>query len=156
DALWIAWLTFDLGTQTAFVKYFAEHRVAEPSRALADVQFYVWWQVFARLAEATVLVATALGYVPYSRYALYAPFVAIYGLCHLPAISGLGKLMCRALQRFDYYNLLDMAEYRLLVFVVPIPFVLAGRAWGLGHPAFGEAFGAALGLGCGQLATNLI
>ena len=32
DALYILWMTFDLGTQTAFVKYFAEHR-ANPSPA---------------------------------------------------------------------------------------------------------------------------
>src|SRR5262249_44810899 len=58
--------------------------------------------------------------------------------------------------RFDYFNLLDMAEYRLLRFVAPIGFVLLGRAWGRAHPIYGEAFGAALGLGLGQLATNLI
>jgi O-antigen/teichoic acid export membrane protein len=155
EALWVAWLTFDLGTQTAFVKYFAEHRLARPDDALADVQFYLWWQIFARLAEASLLCAVAIGYLPWTPLAMYAPFVALYGACYVPAVSGVGKLMCQALQRFDYQNLLDMAEYRALVFIVPIPFVLAGRAWGVAHPTFGEAFGAALGLGVGQLATNL-
>jgi O-antigen/teichoic acid export membrane protein len=156
DVLWIAWLTFDFGTQTAFVKYFAEHRATAPEEALRDVQFYVWWQVFARLAEASLLVAAAVGWMPLSKYALWAPFVALYGLCALPAVSGFGKLMCQALQRFDYFNLLDMAEYRILNFLVPVPFVLLGRSWGAAHPIYGEAFGAALGLGAGQLATNLI
>jgi O-antigen/teichoic acid export membrane protein len=156
DALWIAWMTFDLGTQTAFVKYFAEHRATDQKTALADVQFYVWWQVFARLFEISLLLAMAVGVLPYSRYAIYAPFVALYAACYVPAVSGLGKLMCQALQRFDYFNLLDMIEYRLLVFIVPIPLVLAGRAWGIAHPIYGEAFGAAVGLGLGQLATNVI
>ncbi len=156
DAMYLAWLTFDMGTQTAFVKYFAEHRVSRPEDALADVQFYVWWQIFARLVEATVLCALCLGVLPVTRYALYAPFVVLYSACFLPSVSGLGKLMCQALQRSDYFNLLDMAEYKILVFVVPIPMVLLGRWWGAAHPAFGEAFGAAIGLGLGQLATNLI
>ena len=155
DALWIAWATFDMGTQYAFVKYFAEYRVTNPGQALCDVQFYVWWQVFARLAEASVLAAVAVGYLPWSPYAIYAPFVLLYGACYSMGVSGIGKLMCQALQRFDYYNLLDMAEYRLLVFVIPIPFVLLGRAWGAAHPMYGEAFGAAMGLGLGQLGTNL-
>jgi O-antigen/teichoic acid export membrane protein len=156
DALWIAWLTFDLGTQTAFVKYFAEHRVAHPKDALADVQFYVWWQIFARAAEVTVLCGLALGWLPWSRYAIYAPFVAMYGAAASVGVFGVGKLVCQAIQRFDYFNLLDMAEFKLLYFVVPIPFVLAGRAWGAAHPMYGEAFGAALGLGLGQLGTNLV
>jgi O-antigen/teichoic acid export membrane protein len=156
DALWIAWLTFDLGTQTAFVKYFAEHRVSRPADALADVQFYVWWQIFARLLEAAVLCGAAVGILPHSQYALYAPFVALYSICYLPAVSGVGKLLCQALQRSDYYNLLDLLEYRLLVFIIPIPVVLACRAWGAAHPMYGEAFGAAIGLGLAQLATNLV
>jgi O-antigen/teichoic acid export membrane protein len=156
EALWLAWLTFDLGTQYAFVKYFAEHRVSRPEQALCDVQFYVWWQVFARLAEASLLAAVAIGWLPWTPIAIYAPFVAIYGACYSMGMSGVGKLLCQALQRFDYYNLLDMAEYRLLVFVLPIPAVLFGRAWGLAHPIYGEAFGAAVGLGVGQLATNLV
>src|SRR5207249_721007 len=41
-------------------------------------------------------------------------------------------------------------------FVAPIAFVLVGRAWGRAHPIYGEAFGAAIGLGVGQLANNLM
>lgn len=156
EFLWIVWLTFDLGTQTAFVKYFAEHRVTDPAAALKDVQFYVWWQVFSRLTEVTLLGALSIGWLPYSRYALYAPFVMLYGACYLPSVAGLGRFLCQALQRFDFYNLLDIAESRILVFVVPVPFILLGRSWGAHHPVYGEVFGAALGLGLGQLATNVI
>lgn len=164
DGLWrdlvgmlmILWLTFDLGTQTAMVKYFAEHRVASPLEALRDLQFYVWFQLFSRLVEASFLVALALGYVPYSIYAMYGPLVLLYAAYCLPSVSGLGKLVCQALQRFDYQNLLDLAEQRLLVFLVPVPFVLGFRAWGRGQPDFGEAYGAAIGLAVGTIATQLI
>lgn len=160
DALYIVWMTFDLGTQTAFVKYFAEHRAspdpATRQRALSDVQFYIWFQVFSRLVEATGLVALALGYLPMSSYALYAPLVVLYAATCQPAFPAIGKFLCQATQRFDYYNLLDFLESRLLSFLVPVPFILAGRAWGQAHPAFGEAYGAAIGMGLGGLANSLV
>ena len=164
DGLWrdlvgmlmILWLTFDLGTQTAMVKYFAEHRVVSPKDALRDVQFYVWFQLFSRLIEASFLVALVLGYLPYSTYAMYTPLVLLYAAYCLPSVTVLGKLVCQALQRFDYQNLLDLVEQRLLVFIVPIPFVFAFRAWGRGRPDFGEAYGAAIGLGVGTVATQLV
>lgn len=155
DALYIVWMTFDMGTQTAFVKYFAEHRIKEPERAVHDVQFYVWFQIFSRLVQATLLVAFALGYMPGSAYALYAPFVLLYAAVSQPAFPAVGKFLCQAIQRFDYYNLLDFLESRLLGFLVPLPFILLGRAWGRQNPEFGEAYGAALGMGIGGLATAL-
>ncbi len=155
DTLFLVWLTFDLGTQTAMVKYFAEHRATDPTAALHDVQFYLWYQLLSRLAEATLLTLLALGVLPYSSYALYAPMLLLYSVGCLVSFAGIGKLVSQALQRFDYQNLLDLLESRLLVFLVPIPFVLWGRAWGLRHPDFGEVYGAALGLGVGQLFTQL-
>lgn len=159
DLVWmlmILWLTFDLGTQTAMVKYFAEHRLTSPLEALRDVQFYIWFQLLSRLLEATLLVILVLFYLPYSLYAMYTPLVLLYALYCLPCVSGLGKLVCQALQRFDYQNLLDLAEGRLLVFLVPVPFVLIFRAWGRTHPDFGESYGAAIGLAVGTVATQLI
>lgn len=159
DALFILWMTFDLGTQTAFVKYFAEHRASPDAtvqeRALSDVQFYIWFQIFSRLLEATLLVGLAVGYLPLSSYAIYAPLVLLYaGTCQ-PAFPAVGKFLCQAMQRFDIYNLLDFLESRLLSFLVPVPFILFFRAYGKAHPALGEAYGAALGMGIGGFATSL-
>ena len=78
DTLFIVWLTFDMGTQTALVKYFAEHRPAAPQEALKDVQFYVWWQIMARTVEATLLIGVALRILPHTSYAIYAPFTLLY------------------------------------------------------------------------------
>lgn len=156
DALFILWLTFDFGTQTAFVKYFAEHRVSHPEAALRDVQFYIWFQVFSRLVEMSLLLAFALGYLPGSTYAIYAPVVLVYTAICQPAFPAVAKFLCQAIQRFDYYNLLDFLEQRLLCFIVPMPLILLGRSWGRLHPEFGEAYGAAFGLGVGQLANGLV
>ncbi len=156
DTLFILWLTFDMGTQTAVVKYFAEHRVERPEDALKDLQFYVFWQIASRTVEATLLFAVALRVLPFTSYALYAPFTLLYALSQLPAITSIPKLLCQAMQRFDYQNLLDFSETRILSFVAPIPFILLGRKWGLEHPQYGEAFGAAIGMGVGGLVTQLV
>lgn len=156
EALFIVWLTFDLGTQTAFVKYFAQHRSTDARRALADVQFYIWFQVFSRLIEMTLLFALVLGYLPRSSYALYTPLLLLYAATCQPAFPAVGKFLCQAAQRFDYYNLLDFLESRILSFLVPIPFVLLGRWWGLGHADYGEAYGAAFGMGIGGAVCSLL
>src|SRR5262249_8342177 len=104
----------------------------------------------------TLLCGIAIGWLPFSRYAIYAPFVALYGSCFIPAMSGIGKLMCQALQRFDYQNLLDMAEWRGVAVSVAPSRLLCAAAWGAAHPIYGEAFGAALGLGLGELTKNLV
>lgn len=156
DTLFIVWLTFDMGTQTAFVKYFAEHRPKQPEEALKDVQFYVWWQLCARTVEASLLILVALRLLPASSYAMYAPFALLYAVTAIPPITSLPKLLCQAMQRFDYQNLLDFSEARVLGFVVPIPFILLGRKWGLLHPQYGEAFGAAIGMGIGSLANQAV
>lgn len=153
--LFIAWLTFDMGTQTAVVKYFAEHRALKPEEALKDIQFYVFWQIAARSVEATVLFAVALRVIPWTTYVVYAPFVLLYALVQLPSIASVPKLLCQGLQRFDYQNLLDVAETRVLCFLAPIPFILLGRSLGKGLPQYGEAFGAAIGMGIGSLFTQL-
>ncbi len=155
DTLFIVWLTFDMGTQTAVVKYFAEHRVERPEDALKDVQFYIFWQIASRTVEASLLIAVALRVLPFTSYALYAPFTLLFALSQLPAITSIPKLLCQAMQRFDYQNLLDFSEARILSFLAPIPFIFLGRKWGLEHPQYGEAFGAALGMGIGGLFTQL-
>lgn len=155
DSLIVVAALFECGTNVASMKFFAEHRVARPHEALADIQFYVWWALFQRLAQATLLGLAAVWWLPSTQLAIYAPFVALFGFNGLPAIFQLGKNLCAALQRFDYQNILDILEQRLFFYLVPIPCILAGRAWGAAHPAYGEAFGAALGLGFGTLASNL-
>lgn len=155
DTLLVFASLFEFGTNLSIQKYFAEHRALDKREALKDVQFYTWWALFQRLLQATLLIGMAVSVLPYSQYAIYAPFVTLFGIKGMPALFQLGKIVCAGLQRFDYLNLLDMLEQRLLMFLIPIPFVLVGRQWGVAHPQFGEAFGAALGLGIGHMASQV-
>ncbi|HEY3355272.1 MAG TPA: hypothetical protein VGQ83_18625 [Polyangia bacterium] len=156
EAAFFFWALFDMGTQTAFVKYFAEFRAKDAREAVRCVQFYFWWQVFSRLAQLTVVCAIA-AYLPRTQYALFAHFLALYGLVQLPGLFVGVKFVIQAVQRFDLQLTLDLVEQRLAMYLVPIPFVFLFRAWGRAHPEYGEAFGAALGLAMGpQLAAILV
>jgi O-antigen/teichoic acid export membrane protein len=149
-------LFFEMGTNDASVKYFAEDRVARPDDALANFQFYVWWSFFQRLLQATLMGAAAIFWLPHSRdLAMFSIFVLLFAFKGLPSIAPLGRFVLSGIQRFDAQNVLELVESKILKYLAPIPFVLAGRAWGAGHPAYGEIFGAALGLAVGYLAMTL-
>jgi O-antigen/teichoic acid export membrane protein len=149
------WALFDMGTQTAFVKYFAEYRSSDAREAVRCVQFYFWWQVFSRLAQLTMVCGIA-AYLPRTQYALFAHFLAVYGLVQLPGLVVGVKFVIQAVQRFDLQLALDLVEQRLAMYLVPIPFVFLFRMWGRANPEYGEAFGAAVGLAMGPQAAALL
>lgn len=156
DALIMVSVLCDFGTGTTSMKYFAENRVSRPATALGDLQFWLWWQIMQRCVQVTVLGAAALFWLPGTDYAVYAPFVGLFGLKGVTqALFVVGKQVCGSLQRFDYSSILDTAEGRVFQFLVPIPFVLIGRQWGADDAVYGEIYGAAVGLAVGHMASNL-
>ena len=157
QTLIIVALLFEMGTNDASVKYFAEDRVARPADALANFQFYVWWAFFQRLLQTTLVGAAAIFLVPHWRdYAIFSIFALLFAFKGLPSIAPLGRFVATGLQRFDVQSILDLIESKILRYLAPIPFVLAGRAWGAGNPLYGEVFGAAIGLAFGYLVMTLL
>lgn len=156
QTLIIVALLFEMGTNDAAVKYFSEDRVARPADALANFQFYIWWAFFQRLAQTTLIGAAAIFLVPHWQdYAIFSLFALLFAFKGLPSIAPLGRFVAQGLQRFDVQSLLDLLESKILRYLAPIPFVLLGRSWGAAHPAYGEIFGAAIGLALGYLAMTL-
>ena len=157
QTLIIVALLFEMGTNDASVKYFAEDRVARPADALANFQFYVWWAFFQRLMQTTLIGAAAIFLIPHWRdYAVFSIFALLFAFKGLPSIAPLGRFVASGLQRFDVQSILDLIESKILRYLAPIPFVLAGRAWGAGRPEYGEIYGAAIGLALGYLAMTLL
>jgi O-antigen/teichoic acid export membrane protein len=155
EFFWWVWILFDLGTSTAFVKQFAELRVRNPQRALAAMQAYNWWQIFTGALQLTLIGLLGAYVVPHTRYALMAHLVAVAGVGQWPGVFGSIAYFFQATQRYDYYQTVDLLQNRLLVVVLPIPFILVGRAWGLHQLEYGEAYGAVLGMAAGGYAVSL-
>lgn len=151
----LAFFLFDFATGTAFARFFAANRLTDPGRSLGFAQLFVWWQILSGLLQVTgVALLVLAGPLPSSTYALYGFLVLLHGLVQYPGAFGAPVHLLQGAQRFDYSSIADILEKRVLGVVLPIPFVLLGRAWGAAHPLYGEAFGAIVGLGVGAYVTQ--
>lgn len=149
ETLQVFWFIFDAGTFVAFVKYFAEFRIKEPQEALRSAQFFVWWQILTGLVQVSFAILAAVVILPNTQYGYTSSFVILVALGQYPGFFGVITFFFQAYQRFDYNIGLDFLSEYLLRFLLMIPFVLWLRKWGAANPQYGEAFGAALGMGIG-------
>jgi O-antigen/teichoic acid export membrane protein len=156
EVLQVAWFVFDAGTFVAFVKYFAEYRVKDPAEAVRSVQFFVWWQILTGLVQVTLSVLVAVLVLPHTRYGFSSNFVILIALSQYPGFFSVVTFFFQASQRFDYNIGLDLLSDWVLRFGLQIPCVLLFRAWGAANPEYGEAFGAAVGIGVGYYVSTII
>ncbi len=156
EALQVAWFLFDAGTYVAFVKYFAEYRRKDPEEAVRSAQFFAWWQILTGLVQVTAASIVAVVFLPHTRYGFSSTFVILVALGQYPGIFGLLNFFFQAYQRFDYNVALDLLSDWVLRFGLQIPFVLLFRSWGAANPEYGEAFGAAIGIGCGFYFSQVV
>jgi O-antigen/teichoic acid export membrane protein len=156
EALQIAWFLFDAGTFVAFVKYFAEYRLKDPAESLRSTQFFVWWQMLTGLMQVTLASLVAVLVLPHTRYGFSSSFVILIALSQYPGFFGVVTFFFQAYQRFDYNIALDLLADWVLRFALQIPCVLWFRAWGVANPEYGEAFGAAIGIGVGYYASTIV
>lgn len=156
EALQMVWFLFDAGTFVAFVKYFAEYRVKDPKEALRSAQFFVWWQILTGLVQVTLACVASIVILPNTRYGYTSSFVMLVALGQYPGFFGVITFFFQAYQRFDYNIGLDLLSDWILRFALMIPFVLLFRRWGAANPQYGEAFGAAVGIGVGFYVSSLV
>ena len=145
----------DLGTGQAMVKYFAEYRVKEPGRAISYAQFFIWFHALAGMFQITALGLVAALWMPHTAMAFLTWFVILHTLIQFPGFIAIFSNLFRALQRFDYAQLLIVLTYVLNPFV-QLSCGVYGRHWGLMHPVFGEGMGVIFGFAFGGVIANLL
>lgn len=151
----LVFFLFDFATGTAFARFFAANRLLDPAKALRFAQLFVWWQILSGLLQVSgVALLVLAGPLPASTYAIYGFLVLLHGVVQYPGAFGAPVHLLQGAQRFDYASIADVLEKRVFAVLLPIPFVLIGRAWGRAHPLYGEAFGAIVGLGTGAYFTQ--
>lgn len=152
----VAWLFFDMGTSAAFIKFLAQHRVNDPRRGIMFGQVFVWWQALSGVFQVALVVALSSTLLPRSASALYAWSVILHTFIQIPGFYLVFRHALVGLQRFDYAQIIDLAQQVALPMLTQIPIVLLMVAWGTGHPVFGPAMGGLLGLGLAAYATELL
>lgn len=145
----------DLGTGQAMVKYFAEYRVREPERAITYAQFFIWFHALAGVLAIAILGIAAAYFMPESTVAFLTWFVILHTLIQFPGFVSIFLNLFRALQRFDYAQLMVVAAY-VMTPVVQMAAAIYMRHWGLMHPVFGEGMGVVFGFALGGVAANLL
>jgi O-antigen/teichoic acid export membrane protein len=149
EILNVAWFLFDAGTYVAFVKYFAEYRIKDPSEAVRSAQFFCWWQILTGLVQVTFVGIVAVTILPHTAWGYSSTFWILIAVSQYPGVFGIMNFFFQAYQRYDLNIGLDLLSDWLLRFALQIPCVLIFRAWGRANPEYGEAFGAAVGIGMG-------
>jgi O-antigen/teichoic acid export membrane protein len=145
----------DLGTSQAMVKYFAEYRVREPGRAISYAQFFIWFHALAGMFQITLLGLAAAMFMPGTTVAFLTWFVVLHTLIQFPGFIPIFFNLFRALQRFDYAQLLIVLTY-VLNPLVQMTCGIYMRHWGLMHPVFGEGMAVVFGFAIGGVIANLL
>jgi len=155
------WVLFDMGTSTAFVKFFSQYRINDPQKGVKYVQFYVWWQAITGTIQVAVVALAATILVPQMPVAYMAFYIVVHALIQFPGFLRVFQYLLRALQRTDYDQVLNIMATPLpntmgiLVILIQPLAVLGMRAWGAAHPAFGEMMGGVFGLSAGFILVEL-
>lgn len=152
----LIWLLFDLGTSTAFIKFFSQYRVRSPQLAIQYGQVFVWWQALSGAFQVAVVTLIASIIVPRSAYALYSWSIIIHTLIQIPGFYQVIRHAFMGWQRFDYAQYLDIALSLIFPMVTQPILVSAMVAWGRANPVFGGAMGGVMGLGIAGYASELL
>jgi O-antigen/teichoic acid export membrane protein len=152
----IIWSLFDMGTSVAHIKYFAEHRVRDPQRAIQYAQFFVWWQAISGAVQVALVVAIAGTILPNTVYAMYIWAVIAHTMIQIPGFFMIMSDNLTALQRSDYNQIVDMAANLLIPMVTQPIMITLLVLWGKAHPAFGAAMGGVIGLGVAAYTTQAV
>jgi O-antigen/teichoic acid export membrane protein len=152
----LIWLLFDLGTSTAFIKFFSQYRVRNPQLAIQYGQVFVWWQALSGAFQVAVVTLIASIIVPRSAYALYSWSIIIHTLIQIPGFYQVIRHAFMGWQRFDYAQYLDIALSLIFPMVTQPILVSAMVAWGRANPVFGGAMGGVMGLGIAGYASELL
>ncbi len=152
----VLWLLFDLGTSTAFIKFFSQYRVRNPRLAIQYGQVFVWWQALSGAFQVAMVTAIASTVVPRSAYALYAWSIIIHTLIQIPGFYQVMRHSFMGWQRFDYAQYLDIALSLIFPMVTQPILVSVMMAWGQRNPVFGGPMGGVLGLGLAGYASELL
>jgi hypothetical protein len=152
----VAWMLFDMGTSTAFIKFLSEYRVNDPRRGAQYGQMFVWWQILSGAFQVTLIIALTATFAPHSAYAIYTWSIIIHTIIQVPGCYQLMRHALTGLQRFDYAQILDIALAVIFPMIVQPLIVIPMYLWGKTHPVFGAPMAGLLGMGLAAYAAEVL
>jgi len=141
----IVWILFDFGTSFALAKFFAQHRVKHPEKAIHYVQIYVWWQILTGIIQITIIGFLGSIFFPYTPLAQMSWIFVVYSFIQYPGFFLVFMYTFQGMQRSDLHLISYVAWEVIWLLVGQLIFCYLGRMWGAENPIIGEALGAGIG-----------
>ncbi len=143
------WMLFDVGTSAALAKYFAQHRVQNPSKAIHYIQIFVWWQTITGIVQIIIVAFIGSIIFPRTEIAHMTWIFIFHSLIQYPGFFMVFVFIFQGLQRSDLQTIGQVLAGLVLGTIGQIIFILVFRAWGVANPIYGEALGAGIGYAIG-------
>jgi len=152
----LIWVIFDVGTAIVFVKFFSQHRVHDPRRAIKYGQFFVWWQALTGTIQIALVTAFAGIWLPQTVYALYAWITIAHCMIQIPGFYMVFRHSLAAWQRFDYVQIMELATALVFPLLTQPIIVIFMVAWGKANPAIGGSMGGLYGMAISAYAGQVL
>ncbi len=143
---------FDMGTGSALVKYFAEYRVKNPTKAIRYAQLYIWWQMLTGVIQITIVSTLGMFFFNHTDLGHMTWFFILASLGQFPGMLNAITLTLEGMQRFDVKIVTDVVAGQLVNTALNYAAILIFRWLYEASPMYGGAFGAAVGMSIGGIA----
>ncbi|MFX1507959.1 MAG: lipopolysaccharide biosynthesis protein, partial [Promethearchaeota archaeon] len=149
------WLIFDLGTATVLVKFFSEHRVEQPQQAVKYIQVFIWYQVLSGLIQLFFISFLGSFIFPRTFLAHMSWVFITHAFFQWPAFFIVFLLIFRAMNRLDYFQILNILLYGIFTITLQYLVIVLFRAVLGPNIIFGDSLAGAIGYSIGNYVIRL-
>ncbi|MFX0206191.1 MAG: hypothetical protein ACFFDT_09400, partial [Candidatus Hodarchaeota archaeon] len=148
-------LIFDLGTATVLVKFFSEHRVEQPQQAVKYIQVFIWYQVLSGLIQLFFISFLGSFIFPRTFLAHMSWVFITHAFFQWPAFFIVFLLIFRAMNRLDYFQILNILLYGIFTITLQYLVIVLFRAVLGPNIIFGDSLAGAIGYSIGNYVIRL-
>ncbi len=144
------WLLFDLGTSTALVKFFAEHRVKRPQYSIRFIQIFIWFQLVSGIIQLFLI--SFLGSIIFPRtFLAHMSWVFVtHAFFQWPAFFIVFILIFQGMNRLDYYQILNLLLYGVFNITIQYLVIIIFRLVLGPNIIYGDSLAGAIGYSMGN------
>ena len=143
------WLFFDLGTSVILVKFFSEHRVKRPQKAIKYVQLFVWFQMLSGLAQLFLISFIGSMVFPQTFLAHMSWIFVTHAFFQWPAFFLVFMYLFQAMNRIDLQQILNLLLYAVFNITIQYLVIVLFRFTLGKNPVFGDGLAGAIGYSVG-------
>ncbi len=149
------WLIFDLGTATVLVKFFSEHRVEHPQKAVRYVQIFIWYQMISGIMQLFLISFLGSFIFPRTFLAHMSWVFVTHAFFQWPAFFIVFMLIFRAMNRIDYHQILNILLYGVFNITLQYFVILTFRAVLGPNIIYGDSLAGAIGYSVGNYVVRI-